>query len=185
MSAVENFNKTMDQMNGVANRVNSLLDTLEEPIKAFVPQVARTIKAADAMVEQLSGPIDRVTPGLSRLAEVLSAPALVTMPKDLSEFMNVLTDLAHRLQPLGQMAESAGSLFGLRPFGGLRAATAPQPAPPPPPARAPDVSASSAVPAKKAVKKAPPAKKAAAKKAPAKKSAAQSSAARKSAARKR
>ena len=155
LSAVENFNKTMEQMNGVANRVNGLLDTLEEPLKAFVPQVTRTIKAADAMVEQLSGPIDRVTPGLSRLAEVLSAPALVTMPKDLSEFMNVLTDLAHRLQPLGQMAESAGSLFGLRPFGALRAATTPQPAPPPPPARVPDVRASAAVPAKKSMKKAP------------------------------
>ena len=76
LSAVENFNKTMEQLHGMANRVNGLLDTVEEPIKAFVPQVTRTIKAADAMVEQLSGPIERVAPGLSRLADVLVAPGL-------------------------------------------------------------------------------------------------------------
>ena len=60
LSAVENFNKTMEQLHGTANRINDLLDTVEEPIKAFVPQVTRTIKAADAMVEQLSVPIERV-----------------------------------------------------------------------------------------------------------------------------
>ena len=43
--------------------------------------------------------------------------------------MGALSDLARRLQPLGQMAESAGSLFGLRPFASLLGGT-------PPPARA-------------------------------------------------
>ena len=177
LSAVENFNKTMQQLHGVAERVNGILDTVEEPIKAFVPQVTRTIKAADAMVEQLSGPIDRVAPGLARLADVLAAPALASMPTDLSEFMGVLTDLAHRLQPLGQMAESAGSLFGLRPFTGLRSSP-PQSAPPvrPPvvsPVRPPVVSM------------VPATKKPATKKAPAKKTAAKKTAAKKGAAKKR
>ena len=114
LSAVENFNKTMEQLHGVAVRVNSLLDTVEEPIRAFVPQVTKTIKTADAMVEQLAGPIERVAPGLAKLADVLSAPALTSFPTDLTEFMEVLSDLARRLQPLGQIAESAGNMFGLR-----------------------------------------------------------------------
>jgi hypothetical protein len=129
LSAVENFNKTMQQLHGVAERVNSLLDTVDEPIRAFVPQITRTLKAADAMIEQLSGPIDRVAPGLSRLADVLASPTLMTLPTDLSEFVGVLSDLAQRLQPLGQMAESAGSLFGLRPFASLLGGTPPPPAP--------------------------------------------------------
>ncbi len=129
LSAVENFNKTMQQLHGVAERVNSLLDTVDEPIRAFVPQITRTLKAADAMVEQLSGPIDRVAPGLSRLADVLASPTLMTLPTDLSEFVGVLSDLAQRLQPLGQMAESAGSLFGLRPFASLLGGTPPPSAP--------------------------------------------------------
>ena len=129
LSAVDNFNKTMQQLHGVAERVNSLLDTVDEPIRAMVPQVTRTLKAADAMVEQLSGPIDRVAPGLSRLADVLASPTLMTLPTDLSEFVGVLSDLAERLQPLGQMAESAGSLFGLRPFASLLGSTPPRPAP--------------------------------------------------------
>ncbi len=129
LSAVENFNKTMQQLHGVAERVNSLLDTVDEPIRAFVPQITRTLKAADTMVEQLSGPIDRVAPGLSRLADVLASPTLMTLPTDLSEFVGVLSDLAQRLQPLGQMAESAGSLFGLRPFASMLGGTPPPPAP--------------------------------------------------------
>jgi hypothetical protein len=134
LSAVENFNSTMQQLNAVATRVNGLLDTVEGPVKAFVPQVTRTINAADAMVQQLSGPIDKVAPGLAKLAEVLSAPTLASLPNDLSEFMGVLSDLARRLQPLGQMAEAAGGMFGLRPlaamFGGASApATKPEPLP--------------------------------------------------------
>ena len=177
LSAVENFNKTMEQLHGMANRVNSLLDTVEEPIRAFVPQVTRTIKAADAMVEQLTGPIDRVAPGLSRLADVLSAPALISMPNDLSEFMGVLSDLARRLQPLGMMAESAGSMFGLRPLAGLLGGS-PQPPPEPKPALAP-------TPPEAAPAKTPPAKKAASKKAPAKKAAAKKAPAKKAPAKKR
>jgi ABC-type transporter Mla subunit MlaD len=169
LSAVENFNKTMQQLHGVAERVNSLLDTVEEPIRAFVPQVTKTIKAADAMVDQLSGPIDRVAPGLGRLADVLSSPALMSLPTDLGEFMEVLSDLAHKLQPLGQMAESAGSLFGLRPFASLLGSTPPPPAPAPKPVVSIDPAkqtpATKAAARKVATKKAAaPAKRAAAKK---------------------
>ena len=53
LDSVEKFNETMEELNGVARRVNSLLDTVEEPIKAFVPQITRTIKTADALVDQL------------------------------------------------------------------------------------------------------------------------------------
>jgi ABC-type transporter Mla subunit MlaD len=174
LSAVENFNKTMEQLHGVAERVNGLLDTVEEPIRAFVPQVTKVVNAADAMVEQLSGPIDRVAPGLARLADVLSSPNLTSLPTDLGEFMGVLTDLAQRLQPLGQMAESAGSLFGLRGFSALLGNN-----PPPPPAPAPVTpKAIAAVPAKPSPKK-PPAKKSAAKKSAAKKPAAKKAAAKK------
>jgi ABC-type transporter Mla subunit MlaD len=177
LSAVENFNKTMQQLHGVAERVNNLLDTVDEPIRAFVPQITRTLKAADTMVEQLSGPIDRVAPGLSRLADVLASPTLMTLPSDLSEFVGVLSDLAQRLQPLGQMAESAGSLFGLRPFTSLLGGT-PPPTPPVPvrevavvadtatiqKATAKKTAAKKAAPTKRVAKKASPAKKAAAKK---------------------
>ena len=167
LSAVENFNKTMEQLHGVAERVNGLLDTVEGPIRAFVPQVTKVVNAADSMVEQLSGPIDRVAPGLVRLGDVLSSPQLMTLPTDLGEFMAALSELAHKLQPLGQMAESAGSLFGLRPFASLLgSAPAPQPAI--------NVAPAAVAPGR-------PAKKAAAKKAPAKKT----PATRKAAAKKR
>jgi ABC-type transporter Mla subunit MlaD len=163
LSGVENFNKTMQQLSGVAARVNGLLDTVEEPIRAFVPQVSKVINAADAMVEQLSGPIDRVAPGLAKLADVLSSPTLSTLPTDLGEFMTALSELAQKLQPLGQMAESAGSLFGgLRPFASLLGGT-----PPPPPTPAATIEPPPTPPVKKTgAKKAAPAKKSAAKKAP-------------------
>src|SRR5688572_18675742 len=60
LQTVENFNTTMKQFNEVATRINGLLDLVEEPIKAFVPQITRTVKAADHLVEQLNAPIERV-----------------------------------------------------------------------------------------------------------------------------
>jgi hypothetical protein len=94
LESVEKFNATMDELNGVAVRVNALLDSVEEPVRAFVPQVTRTIRATDALVEQLSGPASRL------------GPALV--------------ELTQRLAPLAQLAESAGGWFGLRPLAALR-----------------------------------------------------------------
>ena len=153
LESIERFNDTMDQLNQVARRVNGLLDTVEEPIQAFVPQVTRTIKTADALVEQLSGPVEKI------------APVLAAMPTDLLAFMKVLDDVGRRLQPLGQLAESAGSVFGLRPLAALRAGggrPAPTPTPAPDPAPAPKKAAAK----KKApVKKAPVKKKSATKKA--------------------
>ncbi len=176
LESVEKFNATMDELNGVAVRINGLLDTVEEPVKAFVPQVTRTMRAADALVEQLSGPVERMAPSLARFAETMSSPIVASFPRDLGAVMQSLNDLAQRLQPLGQLAETAGGWFGLRPLAALRSgggnprtmapvAETPPPAPDPAPA-APKL------PAKKAAAKKAPAKKAAAKKAAAKKAAA-------------
>jgi len=148
LESIERFNDTMDQLNQVARRVNGLLDTVEEPVQALVPQVTRTIKTADALVEQLRGPVEKV------------APALAALPTDLTTFLNVLNDVSRRLQPLGQLAESAGSVFGLRPLAALRAGGG-RPAPTPP--------AEPPTPVKKApAKKKAAAKKPATRKAPAK-----------------
>ena len=172
LNAVQNFNSTMEQLNGISRRVNGLLDTVEEPIKAFVPQITRTIHAADSLVQQLSAPIEKVAPGLSRLADTLSSPMLTTLPGDLTQFMETLSDLARRLAPLGQIAESAGSMFGLKPLSSMVSSAlrptppAPPPAPVQPLVSAPPVTTTSA---KKAAAKKAPAKKAAAKKAAAKK----------------
>lgn len=96
LNAVENFNETMEQMNEITRRVNRLLDDIEPPIRALMPQVTRTLQNADAMVAQMNA-----------------------LPKDIGEVMALLADMARRLQPLGQFAESAGGLLGFRQFGNL------------------------------------------------------------------
>ena len=168
LRSVENFNKTMEQMQEITARVNSLLSTIEEPIKAAVPQITRAVNTADTLMEQLSGPIDKVTPGLSRLADTLSAPALTRFPHEFGEFLDAIGDMVAKIKPLSQIAESAGGLFGIRPFASLTGsrgshAPAPQPSPPPPPP------ATAAPPkARQSADKRAPAKKTAAKKAPTK-----------------
>ena len=165
--AVENFNETMKTLNSVATRVSALLDEVEEPMRAFMPQMTRSIKAADAMITQISGPIEKVAPGISRLADTLGSPVFVSMPNDIGEFLDTLGDVARRLQPLAQMAENAGSLFGLRPLSALRGGSGrpPQPvAAPPPPPPPPAAKKKAPAAAKKSPAKKSPAKKAAAKK---------------------
>ena len=121
--AIENFNATMGQINEVASRVNRLLDDVEPLIRALMPQITRTLRSADTLVEQMSA-----------------------MPKDLGEFMGILGDVARRLQPLAQLAESAGGMFGLKGLSGLSGlggllpgggGTRPTDPPPPPPAAVP------------------------------------------------
>jgi hypothetical protein len=114
LKSVENFNRTMASLNETAERVNRLLDDVEQPIRVVMPQITRSIKAADAMMNQLSGPIERVAPGLSRLADTLNSPVVAGLPTDLTEAVASLRELARHMQPLTQLAESASSMFGFR-----------------------------------------------------------------------
>ena len=169
IKGLENFNATMENLNDTAGRVNRLLNDFEEPIRAMLPQLTRTVKLADELSARLSGPIDQVAPGLARLADTLNSPVLMALPTDLGAFLDIINDLSRRMSPLAQVFEQAGGLFGMR-FPGMpaRSATpAPAAAPPPPP---PD-----GAPAKKASAKKAAAKK---RKAPAKKAAPKKSAAR-------
>ena len=172
LEGVEQFNKTMESLNGVTIRVNRLLDEVEGPVMAMMPQVTRSIKTADTVITQLSGPVEKLVPGMARLADTLSSPVFANLPNELAGFLDTLGDLAKRLQPLTQMAETAGSMFGLRSLNALRGGSGRQPpAPMPAPAPAP-------------MKKAPPASKPAAKKAPARKAPAKKTPAKKTPAKK-
>ena len=112
LKGVENFNRTMANLNESSERINSLLADVEEPIRAAIPQVTRTVKAADEMMQVVSGPAMAVAPGLNRLAETLSTPAFAQLPNQIGQFSDVLGEISHRLSPLTQLAESAGGLFG-------------------------------------------------------------------------
>jgi hypothetical protein len=209
LKGVENFNRAMANLNESTERVNSLLADVEEPIRAAIPQVTRTVRAADEMMQVVSGPAMAVAPGLSRLADTLSTPAFAQLPGQISMFSDVLGEVSHRLSPLTQMAEAAGGLLGgLRVPGIRQSATPPRSGVPSPAVVPPEPAvtaatpttvtstANSTSPAKKTspakrttttstAKKSSAAKKSAAKKSAAKKSAAKKSAAKKSAAKKR
>jgi ABC-type transporter Mla subunit MlaD len=168
---LENFNRTMENLNATAERVNDLLNEFEEPARMVMPQVLRTVSLAEDLANRMSGPIDQVVPGLIRLADTLSSPVLAELPTDLGAFIDAINDLVRRLSPLGQLADSATGLFGLRLPGMPRLS---EPALPPvseTPAKAP---AKSSPPRRATGKgKAPAKRKAAAKhKAPAKRKAA-------------
>jgi len=136
MKGLENFNRTMSNLNDTAERVNSLLADIEEPVRSILPQVVKTVKFADEFSSRMSGPIEQVVPGLIRLSETLNSPVFSSLPTDLGSFVDAINDLVKRLSPLGQLAESAGGLFGLRIPGISRGNANPSPTviPPPPPA---------------------------------------------------
>jgi len=114
MKGFENFNATMANLNETAQRVNRLLNDIEEPVRAMLPQVTRTVKLADDISKRLQAPLENVIPGLDRLASTLDSPVLRSLPTDLGQFLEVINDLGRRMSPLAQMAEQAGAMFGLR-----------------------------------------------------------------------
>jgi ABC-type transporter Mla subunit MlaD len=165
IKGMENFNRTMQNLNVTAERVNALLNEFEQPVRAILPQVTRTVNLAEELASRVSGPVDQVVPGLTRLADTLNSPVLTSLPNDLGRFVEAINDLVRRLSPLGQLAESATGLFGIRIPG------VPRPAAPPPPTIAAPRPEKKAAPKKKAAAKKPAAKKSAGKrKQPAKRS---------------
>ena len=47
IKGLENFNRTMQNLNATAERVNGLLNEFEEPARAILPQVTRTVNLAE------------------------------------------------------------------------------------------------------------------------------------------
>ncbi len=127
--------------------MHAVLDLFEEPARALIPQVTRTIKAADSLVERLNAPIESVAPGLARLAEALQTPALNTLPKDLNDFLGTLRDLGRRLKaPRSDGRVGRRGMFSRSPFAAFLPTTGrsdapatprprrrPEPTPPPAP----------------------------------------------------
>ena len=83
IKGMENFNRTMQNLNETAERVNDLLNEFEQPVRAILPQVTRTVNLAEELATRVSGPVDQVVPGLTRLADTLSSPVLTSLPTDL------------------------------------------------------------------------------------------------------
>jgi ABC-type transporter Mla subunit MlaD len=129
---IDNLNSTLETINEAAARVNRFMSDVEEPIRAILPQLTRTVKAADELMEVVSGPARRVVPSLVQIADTLGSPAFTTLPTQLGEFVKVMADVSRRLGPLTQFAESAGGMFGFRLPGSSRASEPRDPAPPPP-----------------------------------------------------
>lgn len=171
LKGVENFNRTMENLNETTERINALIEDFEEPLRAAIPQVTRTVKAADEMMQVVSGPAIAVAPGLTKLADTLGSPAFAQLPDQIGKFTDLLGDLSNRVAPLTQLAESAGGLFGGLRIPGI-SSSKPDPTPPPPAPVAKDKPAKTPAARKKPATKSASTKRVPAKKAPAKKRAA-------------
>ena len=122
LRGVENFNRTMENLNETTARINSLLEEVEEPIRAAVPQLTRSIKAADETMQIVSGPAIAAAPAFQQIAETIATPAFQQLPERVTQFNQMMADMSRRLGPLTQLAETAGGLFG-----GLRLPGTPAP----------------------------------------------------------
>ncbi len=112
LTSIENMNRTMANLNETAERINVLLGEVEEPIRTMMPQLTRTIRAADEITAALEEPVRSAAPNLERAVGALSSPAFMSLPGQINEFMATVTDVSQRLGPLTQLAENAGGLLG-------------------------------------------------------------------------
>ena len=110
--AAENLNRTIENVNEAAMRANRIMSDLEAPIRAMIPQLTRTVRAADEITKLLEGPVRVAAPNIEKVAETFSSPAFTSLPTQLGEVMRLMGDVSRRLGPLTQFAESAGGLFG-------------------------------------------------------------------------
>ncbi len=190
IKAFENLNRTMDNLNEAATRINALMAELEGPIKAAMPQLTRTIQTADSITQAMEGPIRKAAPNIVRITDTLSSPGFATLPAQLGDMLQMVGDVSRRLGPLTQLAENAGGLFGGLRIPGMGGSRPSNPTAPPrvqEPVRRPTATPEAVfapAPAKKAPAKKASAKKASAKKAPAKRAPAKKAPAEKASAKK-
>jgi len=158
--AIDNLNTTIENLNQAAIRINRFMTEVEPAVQALIPQITRTVEAAEQITTMLEGPVRATAPNIEKVVNALGSPGFLTLPNQLGELMQ-------RLTPLAQLAENAGGLFGgfrLPGMGGARPAAPPAAAATAPPSPAPPAPVEIKQPTAK------PTNKPAAKKSPSKKS---------------
>jgi ABC-type transporter Mla subunit MlaD len=165
--AAENLNRTMENLNEAASRINRFMAEIEAPVQALIPQITRTVQAAEEITTLLQAPVRATAPNIERIVNAIGSPSFLALPNQLGELMQ-------RLAPLAQLAENAGGIFGGFRLPGMKSPTVAAP---------PSVVHTTTEVIQPVVTKAP-AKKPAAKKTAAKKTAAKKTAAKKTAAKK-
>lgn len=98
IQSVSTFNDTMLEMNRMVHRVNSLLDEIEGPVRQVVPLL-------EISLNQAKGTMKRVDAVLGQVG---------SLPSDIAKAVGTLGELASRLGPLAQFAETAGGIFGIK-----------------------------------------------------------------------
>lgn len=96
---ISTFNDTMQEMNRMVHRLNSLLDDVEGPVRQAVPLVEISLSQAKGTMKKIDSVVNQIG----------------SLPSDVAKAVSTLGDLASRLGPLAQFAESAGGLFGIKP----------------------------------------------------------------------
>ncbi len=65
---IDNLNNTLETINEAAARVNRFMSDIEEPVRAILPQLTRTVQAADELMAggRRTGAPDRAEPRSDR-----------------------------------------------------------------------------------------------------------------------
>ena len=98
IQTVATFNDTMLEMNRMVHRMNSLLDEIEGPVRQAVPLM-------EASLSQAKGTMKKVDAVIGQIG---------SLPSDVAKAVSTLGELATRLGPLAQFAETAGGIFGIK-----------------------------------------------------------------------
>lgn len=98
IQTVATFNDTMLEMNRMVHRMNSLLDEIEGPVRQVVPLM-------EASLSQAKGTMKKVDAVIGQIG---------SLPSDVAKAVSTLGELATRLGPLAQFAETAGGIFGIK-----------------------------------------------------------------------
>ena len=163
--AIDNLNTTIENLNQAAIRINRFMTEVEPAMQALIPQITRTVEAAEQITTMLEGPVRATAPNIEKVVNALGSPGFLTLPNQLGELMQ-------RLTPLAQLAENAGGLFGgfrLPGMGGARPAAPPAAPATPHPSPAPPAPVETKQPTAKQPTNKPTAKKSPSKKSGAKK----------------
>ena len=63
--------------------MNRFMADVEEPVRTILPQLTRTVQAADELMAVVGGPARRIAPNLVQIVDTLGSPAFTTLPTQL------------------------------------------------------------------------------------------------------
>ena len=122
LDTIASLQKAAAALEQLSNRLSSVLDDIEAPVRALTPEFERAVARFQRVADAFEGPVDRLIPGLESAVQTFDRMALSQLPENMDQLrdqvvtiVEAFSEFPRRMVGLAQLVPGLERLASFRP----------------------------------------------------------------------